>query len=100
MDKAVAECLAGGRATGAEIWATTVGTSGLVDATGRVVLSVALPEWTGVHLAEHVSRLVARPVLVENDSRLAALAETWRGCRPVRPARGLPAGRACAPAPA
>jgi predicted NBD/HSP70 family sugar kinase len=78
-DRVIAECLAGVGRVGAEIWATTVATSGLADAEGRVVLSVALPEWTGVHLAEHVSRLVAGPVLVENDSRLAALAETWRG---------------------
>jgi predicted NBD/HSP70 family sugar kinase len=79
LDKVVAECLAGAGRTGAELWATTVATSGLADAVGRVVLSVALPEWTGLHLAEHVGRLVAGPVLVENDSRLAALAETWRG---------------------
>ncbi|MFC0527746.1 ROK family transcriptional regulator [Phytohabitans kaempferiae] len=79
VDKVVAECLAGAGRTGAEMWATTVATSGLVDDAGRVVLSVALPEWTGLHLAEHISRLVSGPVLVENDSRLAALAETWRG---------------------
>lgn len=79
VDKVVAECLAGAGRTGADMWATTVATSGLVDATGRVALSVALPEWTGLHLAEHLSRLVSGPVLVENDSRLAALAETWRG---------------------
>ncbi len=79
VDAAVAECLAGAGLSGGDVWATTVGTSGLVDASGRVVLSVAFPEWTGVHLAQHVGRLVGGPVLVENDSRLAALAETWRG---------------------
>ncbi|WP_432989307.1 ROK family protein [Dactylosporangium sp. CA-233914] len=79
VDEVVAECLASAGRTGAEMWATAVATSGLADAEGRVVLSVALPEWTGVHLTEHLSRLVAGPVLVENDSRLAALAETWRG---------------------
>lgn len=79
VDKVVAECLAGAGRKGAEMWATTVATSGLVDAAGRVALSVALPEWTGLHLADHLRRLVSGPVLVENDSRLAALAETWRG---------------------
>lgn len=79
VDKVVAECLAGAGRTGADIWATTVATSGLVDAEGRVMLSVALPEWTGVHLAKHMVGMVAGPVLVENDSRLAALAESWRG---------------------
>jgi predicted NBD/HSP70 family sugar kinase len=79
VDKVVAECLAGAGRSGSQVWATTVATSGLVDATGRVALSVALPEWTGLRLADHLRRHVAGPVLVENDSRLAALAETWRG---------------------
>ncbi|GAA2399558.1 transcriptional regulator [Catellatospora methionotrophica] len=79
VDAAVAECLAGAGLTGADIWAATVGTSGLVDAAGQVVLSVAYPQWTGVRLAKHVERLVGGAVLVDNDSRLAALAETWRG---------------------
>ncbi|GIJ48228.1 transcriptional regulator [Virgisporangium aliadipatigenens] len=79
VDKVIAECLAGAGLTGADLWATTVATTGFVDADGRVVLSVGLPEWTGVHLGEHVSGRVSGPVLVENDCRLAALAETWRG---------------------
>ncbi len=79
VDEVVAGCLVGAGRKGSDLWATTVATSGLADAAGRVVLSVALPEWTGVHLGEHLGRLVAGPVLVENDSRLAALAETWRG---------------------
>lgn len=61
------------------LWGTGVATTGWVDGAGRVMLSDALPEWTGVDLAAHVSRLVPGRVLVENDSKLAALAETWRG---------------------
>lgn len=79
VDATVAECLAGAGLTGADVWAATVATTGLVDAAGRVVLSVAVPEWTGVDLAAHLGRLVNGMVLVENDSRLAALAEAWRG---------------------
>ncbi|MEV0614067.1 ROK family transcriptional regulator [Nonomuraea sp. NPDC050404] len=79
VDRAAAECLAGAGLTGGDVWATGVGTTGLVDGGGKVMLSDALPEWTGVDLAAHVRRLAPAPVLVENDSKLAALAECWRG---------------------
>ncbi|MET0491674.1 MAG: ROK family transcriptional regulator [Actinoplanes sp.] len=61
------------------LWATGAATTGYVSAAGKVMLSDALPEWTGVDLAAHVAARVPGPVLVENDSKLAALAETWRG---------------------
>ncbi|MGW4792334.1 ROK family protein [Nonomuraea sp. NPDC004297] len=79
VDRAVAECLEGAGLGGGDVWAAGVGTTGLVDGAGKVMLSEALPEWTGVDLAAHVRRLVPAPVLVENDSKLAALAECWRG---------------------
>jgi len=62
-----------------QLWATGVATTGFVDAAGKVMLSDALPEWTGLDLAAHVAGRVPGPVLVGNDSKLAALAETWRG---------------------
>ncbi|MEO3789111.1 ROK family transcriptional regulator [Nonomuraea sp. B10E15] len=79
VDRAAAECLEGAGLAGGDVWASGVGTTGLVDGAGRVLLSEALPEWTGVDLAAHVRRLAPGPVLVENDSKLAALAECWRG---------------------
>lgn len=79
VDRAATECLEGAGLTGRDVWASGVGTTGLVDGVGRVLLSDALPEWTGVDLAAHVRRLAPAPVLVENDSKLAALAECWRG---------------------
>ncbi|MFI6628488.1 ROK family protein [Nonomuraea fuscirosea] len=79
VDRAVAECLEGAGLTGGDVWASGVGTTGLVDGAGRVLLSEALPEWTGVDLAAHLRRMVPAPVLVENDGKLAALAECWRG---------------------
>ncbi|TYB66049.1 ROK family transcriptional regulator [Nonomuraea sp. PA05] len=79
VDRAVGETLAGAGLTGDDVWASGVGTTGLVDGSGKVMLSEALPEWTGVDLAAHVRRLAPAPVLVENDSKLAALAECWRG---------------------
>jgi predicted NBD/HSP70 family sugar kinase len=79
IDRCVATALAGAGTTPAEIWSTGVATTGLVDGTGKVMLSDSLTEWTGVDLADHLRRLVPAPVRVENDSKLAALAESWRG---------------------
>jgi predicted NBD/HSP70 family sugar kinase len=79
MEAVIGQCLAGAGLTGQDVWSAGVGTTGLVDAAGRVLLSVALPEWTGVDLAGHVGQQVSGSVLVENDSKLAALAESWRG---------------------
>ncbi|AXG76950.1 ROK family transcriptional regulator [Streptomyces paludis] len=79
VDRAVREALAGSGTPAAGVWVTGVATTGLVDGVGRVMLSEALPEWTGLDVAAHVGGLVAGPVLVENDSKLAALAESWRG---------------------
>jgi predicted NBD/HSP70 family sugar kinase len=79
IDRCVTTALAGAGTTPAGIWSTGVATTGLVDGTGKVMLSDSLTEWTGVDLADHLRRLVPAPVRVENDSKLAALAESWRG---------------------
>jgi predicted NBD/HSP70 family sugar kinase len=79
VDRAVTGVLRAAGPVADRLWGTGVATTGWVDGSGKVLLSDALPEWTGVDLAAHVSRLVPGRVLVENDSKLAALAETWRG---------------------
>lgn len=79
VDRCVLTALAGAEVTPDQIWSTGVATTGLVDGTGKVMLSDSLTEWTGVDLAEHLRRLVPAPTRVENDSKLAALAESWRG---------------------
>ncbi|WP_067500410.1 ROK family protein [Actinoplanes sp. TFC3] len=76
---AVADCLRTSGLNAAELTAVGVASSGLVDATGKVVLSVDIPEWTGLNLAEHFGVLLGVPVRVDNDGRLAALAEKWLG---------------------
>lgn len=78
-DAVVAACLKDSGRAAADLWAIGVASSGLVDQAGRVVLSVAIPEWTGLNVAEHFGAAYSCPVLVDNDSRLAALAEQWRG---------------------
>ncbi|MFD1939203.1 ROK family protein [Nonomuraea mangrovi] len=62
-----------------ELVAVGVGTTGVVDGEGRVVKSVVLPGWTGVELRAELEKRVPSPILVENDMRLAVLAEHWRG---------------------
>ncbi|MER5321315.1 ROK family protein [Streptosporangium roseum] len=66
-------------AGGGEPAAVVVGTTGVVDEAGRVVKSVAIPGWTGVALQAELAGRIPAPVLVENDMRLAVLAEHWRG---------------------
>ncbi|MEY9848840.1 putative NBD/HSP70 family sugar kinase [Streptacidiphilus sp. BW17] len=62
-----------------DLTAAGVGTTGVIDADGRVVKSVVLADWTGVALQAELARRLAVPVLVENDMRLAVLAEHWLG---------------------
>ncbi|EXG81611.1 ROK family transcriptional regulator [Cryptosporangium arvum] len=78
-DSVVSEGLRAAGLPAGELWAVGVASSGLVDPGGRVVLSVAIPEWTGLDLAQHFGTTFRGPVVVDNDSRLAALAEQWRG---------------------
>ncbi len=61
-----------------EVWAVSVASTGLVDRTGKVSFSV-VPTWTGVDLTGHLRRTFRCPVRAENDCKLAALAERWRG---------------------
>ncbi|MFI6602254.1 ROK family transcriptional regulator [Nonomuraea sp. NPDC050536] len=62
-----------------EIAAVGVGTTGVVDGDGRVVKSVVLSDWTGVPLQAELASRLPVPVVVENDMRLAVIAEHWRG---------------------
>ena len=65
--------------TARDLTAIGVGTTGVIDSAGRVVKSVALAGWTGVPVQAELGTRLAAPVLVENDMRLAVLAEHWRG---------------------
>lgn len=57
-----------------------VATSGVVDpVSGKVAVSDRLPGWTGLDLADALKGLVGGPVLVGNDTNLAAVAERWQG---------------------
>lgn len=64
----------------ANVLAVGVGTTGPVDPqSGIVMQSPALPEWAGVNVRQELSGIGPGPVMVGNDSNIAALAEHWRG---------------------
>lgn len=86
MGDAVTACLAASETSPGHspLLAAVIASPGIIDAEGRVVLSNPLPQWTGLNLAEELARIlgpgrVDGPIRAENDVRLAALAEQWRG---------------------
>ncbi|MGA4992349.1 ROK family protein [Nonomuraea bangladeshensis] len=79
LDTAITQCLSGAGMRPDQIWAVTVGVTGPVDATGRTTLFTPLPGWASVSPAEHLSARFTCPILVENDCKLAAVAERWKG---------------------
>jgi predicted NBD/HSP70 family sugar kinase len=79
VDAAIDETLAATGMRPEEIWAVTVGVTGPVDATGRTTLFTPLPGWASVNLAEHLAGRFPCPIQVENDCKLAAVAERWQG---------------------
>lgn len=79
IERAIRDCLKQGEVTPDRVWATVAGSTGWVDGDGQVLLSASIPDWAGVDLAGKLRTIVDGPVVVDNDSRLAALAEQRRG---------------------
>ncbi|WP_223189618.1 ROK family transcriptional regulator [Nonomuraea terrae] len=79
VDTAISQCLSAAGMRPDQIWAVTVGVTGPVDATGRTTLFTPLPGWASVSPAEHLAARFSCPILVENDCKLAAVAERWQG---------------------
>ncbi|GAA4838623.1 ROK family protein [Kitasatospora terrestris] len=75
---AARRCLAQAGVPDTALCAVGVASPGVVGRDGTVLFSV-LPGWAGQNLAEELSGDFPCPVLVENDSNLAAVAEHWRG---------------------
>ncbi|MFD0591687.1 ROK family protein [Catellatospora coxensis] len=50
-----------------------------MDAAGRTSFFTPLPGWKSVDLAGHLGGRFSCPIVVENDCKLAALAERWKG---------------------
>jgi predicted NBD/HSP70 family sugar kinase len=79
VDRAIMKCLAAAELTADRIWGVTVGVTGPVDSAGRTTLFTPLPGWSAVSPAEHLAKRFTCPIVVENDCKLAAVAERWRG---------------------
>ncbi|MDF2708982.1 ROK family protein [Nonomuraea muscovyensis] len=79
IERAVSGCLALSRTTIEDVWTIAFGTIGVIDVEGRVVYSAAVPAWRDLDLADKLREIFPCQVLIENDSRLAAMAEHRRG---------------------
>lgn len=94
IDETVADCLAQAEIAAGQVWMTVAASTGWIDRDGQILMSGSIPDWAGVDLAGHLRALLGAPALVENDSRLAALAEHRRGAgQDVRDLVLLQAGR-------
>lgn len=61
-----------------EVWLIAAGSPGVVQ-DGVVTHFIGLAGWEGLDIASALHEKLGRPVVVENDCNLAALAETWKG---------------------
>lgn len=52
---------------------------GIVDDSGRVTMSVVIPEWSGIDIGSQLRQAFGCPVAVDNGVRLAAVAEHHLG---------------------
>ncbi|MFI6345383.1 ROK family transcriptional regulator [Streptomyces sp. NPDC050560] len=76
---AVADLLRRAGVARGSLRAVGVGSPGIVEADGTVRLGTALPDWTGLPLADRLRRSFTCPILVENDANTAAVGEHWKG---------------------
>lgn len=79
LDRVIAEILGAADMAPSDIWGLTIGVTGAVDASGRTSFFTPLPGWKSVDLTAHLGGRFACPIVVENDCKLAALAERWQG---------------------
>ncbi|GIF70000.1 transcriptional regulator [Asanoa ishikariensis] len=79
LDSVINACVSEAGKSFGDIWAVTVAVTGAVDAAGQTSFFTPLPGWQQVNLASHLGARFTCPILVENDCKLAALAERWKG---------------------
>jgi len=56
-----------------------IGAAGLVDQKKGDVILTNLPEWGKINLIKILRKIFPCPIFLENDAKLAALGEFWRG---------------------
>ncbi|NUR70377.1 MAG: ROK family transcriptional regulator [Hamadaea sp.] len=79
LDEVIETCLTEAGMSPADIWAVTIGVTGAVDASGRTSFFTPLPGWKSVDLPAELGGRFSCPIVVENDCKLAAVAERWQG---------------------
>lgn len=79
MSRAVDAALLAAGLAPADIWSVAAGSVGVVDREGMITRVDALPDWEGVDLIGHLGERLPCPITIENDSKLAALAEQRLG---------------------
>jgi predicted NBD/HSP70 family sugar kinase len=75
----IASTLATAEIVPSRVLATAVSSSGILSPEGKVVLSTAINDWTGLELADALHSIAPGHISLDNDINLAALAEHWRG---------------------
>ncbi|MFI6909285.1 ROK family protein [Nonomuraea sp. NPDC050394] len=79
MNRAMDAALIAADLTPAQMWGVAAGTVGVVDREGVITRVQALPDWAGTDLIGHLGARLPCPITIENDSKLAALAEQRLG---------------------
>ncbi|MFI7613699.1 ROK family protein [Nonomuraea terrae] len=79
VSRAVDAALVAGGLTAQDLWGASIGSIGVVNREGQVTRVEELPDWAGVDLVGHLGRRLPCPIIIENDSKLAALAEQRLG---------------------
>lgn len=75
VQRAIDRSLADARLRTSDLVGIGVAVTGMVGLDGRIIVSRNLPDWEGVDIAGRLGRVYGCPVVVENDIRMAALAE-------------------------
>jgi predicted NBD/HSP70 family sugar kinase len=82
--RVIGRCLESSGIDRAKLVSMAVAVSGLVGEDGRLIVSRNFPDWEGVDVAGHLRAEFGCDVMVENDMRLAALAEHRMGAARLR----------------
>ncbi|MEO3885488.1 ROK family transcriptional regulator [Nonomuraea sp. B5E05] len=77
--RAVEAALVASGLSAPDLWGVAIGSIGVVNREGLVTRVNDLPDWPGVDLIGHLGQRLSCPITVENDSKLAALAEQRLG---------------------
>lgn len=63
-----------------QILSLCVSAPGVIDSEGMIKNALAIPQLNGVNLKKRLSKILPRTtILIENDIRVAAVAENWKG---------------------